>query len=280
MRSRREVILTAAGLVAGAGALAACGKDEESGLNVLVVTPEVLAGQDQRLALVLQDDAKEYVAPKRATVRFGSSPDRFETPSAAAIVHRDAAPAPAYLTVPVRLSPAGTVFVEVTADGRRAVAPVRLVDALAGPVVGRALPSVATPTTIDLAGVSTLCTRQPACPLHGTSLDTALLAGRPLVVLVATPAFCQTAACGPVLDILLGALPAGPSAPMAIHLEVYAERPKGSEITRTPVAPAVKAFGLTSEPMLFVVGADGKVTRRIEGLFGRAEVTEALASIS
>ncbi len=61
-----------------------------------------------------------------------------------------------------------------------------------------------------------------------------------------------------------------------VHLEVYATRPTGPEVTRTPLAPAVKAFGLTSEPILFTVAADGTVKERIDGIYGTSEAESAL----
>ena len=48
-----------------------------------------------------------------------------------------------------------------------------------------------------------ICTAEPRCPLHTTSLDAAVAAGGPVALLVSTPKFCQVAICGPVLDVLL-----------------------------------------------------------------------------
>lgn len=63
--------------------------------------------------------------------------------------------------------------------------------------------AVPTPTIADARGTNPICTRQPQCPFHNVSLDAALKERRPLVVLFATPARCQTDTCGPVLDVLL-----------------------------------------------------------------------------
>ena len=45
-----------------------------------------------------------------------------------------------------------------------------------------------------------LCTQDPQCPLHSVSLDQVLGSGKPVAVMFATPARCQTQYCGPVLD--------------------------------------------------------------------------------
>ncbi len=48
-----------------------------------------------------------------------------------------------------------------------------------------------------------------------------------------------------------------------IHQEVYVDNDPNKGL-RQPL----KQFNLRSEPWLFVVGADGKVTSRLEGSFG------------
>jgi hypothetical protein len=128
--------------------------------------------------------------------------------------------------------------------------------------------------------VELVCTRSGGpCPWHDVSLDQALTQGRPLAVLVATPAFCQSATCGPVLDVLLRAQPPFGDRIHFVHLEVYATKPTGADISRTPLAPAVKAFALESEPVLYLVAPDGTVKNRIDGLYGLTEATDALTKL-
>ncbi len=286
MLTRRSVL--AAG--AGALALAACGGSSEgsgssgggssgNGLNLLVVTPEVETGKPTRVAFILQDDEQEYISPKRVVVQFGPAQDRFTSPLVEGQIFTDATPAPPYFTVEAELAPKGTVWAQVTVDGKKAVAPVKIVDVLAGLGRGKPMPGVRTPSPGDAAGLEQVCTRSEGpCPWHDVSLDRALTEGRPMAVLVATPAFCQTAVCGPVLDVLLRAQPQVGDRVRFLHLEVYASRP-GREISGTPLAPAVKAFGLASEPTLFIVGADGIVRDRIDGLYGTSESTAALRKL-
>jgi hypothetical protein len=270
-------------LVAGAGGLvlAACGggsgaKTGADELNLLLVTPQAVAGKATRLAMVLQDGNRDYVVPRRATVQFGPTQDRFTSPKVEATIHDDAKPAPGYLTISATLSPTGTVWAQVDADGRKAVAPIQVVDRLPGLAPGGTLPAVATPSPAGSAGVDPICTRQPACPWHDLSLDAALKEPKPLAVLVATPAYCQTAVCGPVLDTLLAASQPFADRVRFVHVEVYAQRPTSTEVTATPLSPAVKAMGLESEPMLFLAAPGGLVRERLEGLYGAAEAQAAL----
>jgi hypothetical protein len=148
--------------------------------------------------------------------------------------------------------------------------------AVAVPQVGAAMPSAPTPTTADPLGVATMCTDDPACPLHETSLDAALAAGRPVALLVSTPAFCQVAICGPVLDLLLAAAPAHPGV-AAIHLEVY----PGGQPDAASLSPVVtETLGLAYEPALFVVDAGGRITARLDNIYDGAELDAALAAVS
>ncbi|MEJ7765963.1 MAG: hypothetical protein WKF86_10740, partial [Acidimicrobiales bacterium] len=272
----------------GACALSACkasspassGKDAaRDGLNLLVVTPEAETGKPSRLVFVLQDDEKEFITPKEVTLQFGPAQDRFTSPVVQGRIFTDAAPAPPYFTVEAELAPKGVVWAQATVDGKTATAPITIVDSRRGLVPGQPMPALRTPTPGDAAGVDPVCTRSPACPWHDVSLDEALKQARPLAVLVSTPAFCQTATCGPVLDILLRAAPEVGDRVGFIHLEVYATRPSGPEVTRTPLAPAVKAFALATEPVLFLVAPDGVVKDRIDGLYGTEEATQALKKL-
>ncbi|MEO5680866.1 MAG: hypothetical protein ABIS47_14495 [Acidimicrobiales bacterium] len=245
-----------------------------------MVTPEAEAGKPTRLAFVVQDDGKEFITPREVTLQFGPSQDRFTSPVVTGQIFTDAAPAPPYFTVEAELAPKGTVWVRARVDGTTATAPIVIVDARTGLVPGAPVPRVRTPSPGDAAGIEQVCTLSPGpCPWHDVSLDRAAGLGRPLAVLVATPAFCQTAVCGPVLDVLLRAASGFADRVGFVHLEVYAARPTGPDIGGTPLAPAVKAFGLASEPVLFLVGADGVVKDRIDGLYGTSEAAAALKKL-
>ena len=141
--------------------------------------------------------------------------------------------------------------------------------------VGAAMPAISTPTLSDPRGVDPICTNDPVCPLHGVTLADALTEGGPVAFLVATPAFCKTAICGPVLDVLLSQEGAHPSVRF-LHAEVY-EQPDESLDVQTP---AVTELGLTFEPCLVLVDADGTVVERLDTIFDESELAEALARVA
>src|SRR3546814_856498 len=135
-------------------------------------------------------------------------------------------------------------------------------------------PPVATPTPTGARGVNPICTAEPACPLHDVSLADALVEGRPIALLVATPAFCQIAICGPVLDVLLEATGGHPDVRF-LHAEVYANPGEGLE----EYAPIVSELGLHFEPCLLLIGADGTLVERLDTIYDRSELDERLTAL-
>lgn len=138
------------------------------------------------------------------------------------------------------------------------------------PLPGTAAPRAASPTPADTLGVKPICTRRPACPLHDVSLSGVIGSGKPVAVLFATPALCQSQYCGPVLDELLEIMDPYRDEVAFVHVEIY-ESNRGA--TR---APTVAAWDLPSEPWLFTIGGDGVIEARLDGAFATNEMQAAL----
>jgi len=146
------------------------------------------------------------------------------------------------------------------------------------PQPGDTLPVIATPTLDDDAGVVDICTRAIDCPFHGRSLDDALTNGRPTVVLIATPGFCQTDICGPVVDLLIEEAPSRDDIDY-IHAEVYVDPADFDSGGFPDLAPLVATLGLPFEPMLFVTNGAGEIVTRVDLAWDRAELREAIARV-
>jgi hypothetical protein len=152
-------------------------------------------------------------------------------------------------------------------------------EAVVIPRPGRPLPPTPTPTVADAHGVDPICTQDPPCPLHEVDLEAALGTG-PLAVLVSTPAFCQTAICGPVLDLFVAARDAAPDVTF-VHVEVYASAEEvEAEGPDATLAPAIEAWKLPYEPCLFLVAADGTVAERLDVIYDSDELAEALTRLT
>jgi hypothetical protein len=123
-------------------------------------------------------------------------------------------------------------------------------------------------------GVDPICTRNPVCPLHSKSLSALIGHGRPVAVMFATPARCQTRYCGPVLDSMLPLVKTYEEHIDFVHVEIY----KNNQTS--DVIPTVDAWGLGGEPWLFGVDKSGKVTARLDGAFDQTEMQTLLDDLA
>ena len=178
-----------------------------------------------------------------------------------------------YVTEPV-LDSAGVWAVEVRAQGERVPFAIQVNAKPVAPVVGQAAPLSPSPTTTDTLGVSPICTRQPACPLHTVSLSTLIGAGKPVAALFATPARCQSQYCGPVLDELLNIMGPYKDRITFVHIEIY------QALTGTAHVPTVDAWRLASEPWLFGIDPAGVIQARLDGAFGGDEMKALLDGLA
>jgi hypothetical protein len=142
------------------------------------------------------------------------------------------------------------------------------------PEVGEPAPKVETDTIASAKGdEEAIDTRSPTAPdLHRNSF--ADVAGsKPVALLFATPQLCQSRVCGPVTDIALQMQAKYGDRMEFIHQEVYVDNDPNKGL-REPL----QRFNLRTEPWLFVVGRDGKVTSRLEGSFGLKTFEQAINS--
>jgi len=131
------------------------------------------------------------------------------------------------------------------------------------PRPGDRAPLIHTPTERDAGGdLARITTRVP--PDSQNKVDYAEALGRePIVLLFATPQFCQSRVCGPVVDVAEQAKHEYGDKAAFIHMEIYKDNDPGLGVRRQ-----VRAFHLPSEPYLFTIDRHGVVRDAIEGAFG------------
>ncbi|MDQ1439464.1 MAG: hypothetical protein QOK43_3093 [Acidimicrobiaceae bacterium] len=279
--SRRSFLLASAGVVAATAA--ACKKQDneikvspkdtaDSGslpkdLSLVVASYIHVTGIEQRLSLALIQGTGSYTATGPVDITIDGQP-------ATAEVHREGILLP-YFLLRHRFDTTGVHDIEAKVGGRTLKTVVDVTDPAATkvPFPGKPMIRAATPTVADAKGVSPVCTRKPACPLHDVSLDAALDEHRPLAVLFATPALCQSRLCGPVLDNLLAARDEFSAKVRMLHVEIY------TDLSGKTITPGVTAYNLESEPFLFLAGADGVVRERLDNAYDKAEVRQALTRL-
>ena len=154
--------------------------------------------------------------------------------------------------------------------------------------VGDPAPPSKTPTAAtaggDLSKISTDTDPDPA--FYETSVADALAAHDPFVLVFATPKFCVSQQCGPTLEKLKPIAAAHPEVAF-INVEPYQLQEVDGQLQ--PLldangglqnAAATDEWGLTAEPWIFAVGADGIVRKSYELIASDAEMEEAIQAIA
>jgi hypothetical protein len=149
------------------------------------------------------------------------------------------------------------------------------------PAIGSPAPRSVTPTARDGEDLSTITTDDPPDQdLYQLSIHEALEAGKPLVVVFATPAFCVSATCGPQVEMVSQVKERHQEEANFIHVEVFEDphlieggRPTGGYV------PAVEEWGLPTEPWTFVMDREGNVHAKFEQFTTSEEIEQALQEV-
>jgi hypothetical protein len=147
------------------------------------------------------------------------------------------------------------------------------------PMVGDPAPPSLQATLATEPKIEEIDSSSPSRPrMHDQTIADAVKSGRPAVIAFATPAFCRSRLCAPVMDTVMDPLAAqfGNSAAF-IHVEPYVLRDLRAGFVENAV-PATREWKLQSEPWVFVVGRDGRIAAKFEGIVALNEVEAALRS--
>jgi len=144
------------------------------------------------------------------------------------------------------------------------------------PEVGDKAIDVHTPTITSVGGdASKISTRVPtADPMLQTDFHD-VLGKKPVVLVFATPALCQSRICGPVVDVAMQAQAAYGSKATFIQQEIYKDNDVNKGFT-----DQVAAWRLPTEPWTFVIDKTGKITDRFEGAYSVGELERAVAKVT
>jgi hypothetical protein len=156
------------------------------------------------------------------------------------------------------------------------------------PAVGaRAIASdslVAT-TPDELARIST--DDDPDPDFYRSTIAQAVTSGTPAAIFFATPLFCRTATCGPMLDLVKSVAMDFKDRVTFVNVEPYQLQETGAGLQpvvdsdgHLQTMQAVRDWGLPSEPFLFLVDADGRIASSYEGLLDEDELREGLSAIT
>ena len=258
----------------------ACGMPEDN-LAVVANAPGTFAvGEPQRLMIGLVDtDTDDFLAsPDLPAKAILTGPDEQETEVETEFMWTIPDVVGLYV-LRTTFDQEGTWWVRLQPNGLgptpKAAFTVSTDDRVPG--VGDVAPAVAT-RTLDGHPLEDISSDDDPDPnFYQLSLDEALQNGRPTVVVFATPAFCVSQTCGPMLDQVKAVAPAHPNANF-LHVEIY-ENLDATSADDLIINPAVAAWGLPSEPWVFVVDGNGVVAARFEGAMTTAEIESALEQV-
>jgi hypothetical protein len=169
------------------------------------------------------------------------------------------------------------LILAVTKDGEKTVAAPGQINVITKaddriPEVGERPPAhLVTDTKASARGdISSIDTRQPPDDMHDKSFAD-VVGKKPVALIIATPQLCQSQVCGPVVDVGEQLKSRYGKQVEFIHQEVY----EGNDPKKGLREP-LKRLNLATEPWLFVVGKDGRITARLEGSFGLGAFEKAL----
>ena len=256
-------------------------------IQVVLVNSEITPGQT-RLAIALFDEAQQFIHD--ATIEFEyfdlSDSNNPVSESVATAVTRQTEDGFTTIYTHFRsFERAGTWGLQINASfpdnsvAQQRIAFEVVTDATIFPV-GLDAPLVDTPTSSDvnddLAKITTAF--EPVPQFYNISLREALENDRATILYFSTPAFCQTRLCGPGYEELAAFHEQAGDAYNFIHVEVFSGLPDPAE-TGWPLASAMVAFGLATEPWLYVIDESGTVVFRLEGLFTAVELAETIPEL-
>jgi hypothetical protein len=281
--SRRSFLVTTGTLLAAAacssgssGSGSGSGGGNPKGLTAGKVSIEpYVSTTPQRLAYVVFHNNGDYAGgPPMQIALKGPGDASFGAPVDAKL-HTEGLPAKrGVYVIDAPLPGSGVWETKLTIAGSKLSVPFEVT---ATPLVvtpGNAAPRAASPTTVDSLGVNPICTQDPPCPLHTVSLDTVIGTGKPVAVMFATPARCQTMYCGPVLTELLGVMAPYQDRVQIVHVEIYKDQ------TSEALVPTVDTWALPGEPWLFGIDGTGNVIGRLDGAFATDEVKTLLGRLA
>jgi hypothetical protein len=227
---------------------------------------------DGQGAVVTRPTARIWLARGLEEQPFAETTARSE---AIGVEGSDPADASEIFVTNLQLPEPGTYWLLAEPVGGRkiqAVGTVVVKERTAAPDVGASAPPSRTPTlaTATLDELST--SRAPDPELYRSSVADALADRTPFVLVFATPKYCTSRTCGPVVDVVSTVRRDHEGSGIRfIHVEIY----EGNDPTKGENR-WVREWKLPSEPWVFLVGADGKVRDRFEGTVSVRELESSV----
>ena len=149
------------------------------------------------------------------------------------------------------------------------------------PAVGSAGIRSHSKTIDDVESLTQLTTGSlPDPDLYQTTLAEAIDSGLPTVVVMASPAFCTNAVCGPQVEVLQELKNEYQGRANFIHIDFY-DNPEEiqGDLNLARLSPTVIEWGLPSNEWSFVLDREGIITARFEAFATLGELRQAIERV-
>lgn len=261
----------------------------------LPVNAELAVGS-QRVMVGLEDVAGRSLASPEVTIEVGfydlAASTETEVSHATGTFRWLIPDIKAVYTAETTFSRAGDWGMEVTAHAageadRTARVTFSVRETTTTPAIGADAPPSDTLTATDPAELVAISTDEdPDLAFYALSVRDAIAAGKPFVVVFATPLFCTSGTCGPALDLVRQVAPDYIGRVNFVHVEPYIlqvsdgrTQPELDVLGYPQPVRAVLEWGLPTEPYVFVVDAHGKVAAKYEGMAYPDELSAELDAL-
>ena len=163
------------------------------------------------------------------------------------------------------------------AEGTTALGNLLVPAAPDAPAVGAQAIASHTPTLASTHGNLALLTTatHPDRSLYRLSVAQALARHLPFVLVFATPKFCQSRTCGPVVDVVSAVARKLARSPVRfIHVEIYKQNDPAKGFNRWVSGPG--SWNLPNEPFTFLVDRRGVIRAKLSGAFSVGELEQTI----
>jgi hypothetical protein len=118
----------------------------------------------------------------------------------------------------------------------------------------------------------------PDPELHGSTIAQAIRQGRPALVVFATPVFCVSRFCGPVVNMVEDLERRYTDRAVFIHVEIWKDFDQ-KVANDAAIQWLQMPNGDMTEPWLFLIGADGTIADRWSSMWSEQEVADELQAL-
>jgi len=151
------------------------------------------------------------------------------------------------------------------------------------PDIGDAAPLTPTKTEPSDGNLRSITSApEPDADIYAISFDEAVATGKPTVISFSTPAYCQSATCGPQTEVLSKLDDKYKGLANFIHVEIF-DNPEEMLAAGDPSlgieSPVIHEWEFHTEPWTFVVDVNGIVVGRFEAFVTLEEIEEYLLPV-